>query len=183
MDVLPTKLLKMCLPEVVTMIGNIANSSFSSRHFREKNETGADYAATEEIRARRNKLQQFSTSNEFIDRFENIGKAGFVKTAATSTKLAQLSPTAIRMSLWSHDRHDTRQGCGRHLSGNGERQIHGSSRLSLDVSAAFDTIHHDITQNWLLNDFGVGGDALAWIRSHLSDRFSFVKVGRAASDR
>ncbi len=46
--------------------------------------------------------------------------------------------------------------------------------VSLDLSAAFDTIDHDILIDWLQNYTGIQGQALRWFRSYLSDRYHFV---------
>ena len=48
--------------------------------------------------------------------------------------------------------------------------------VSLDLSAAFDTISHDILLNRLDVEFSERGTALAWVKSYLSDRQQFVKI-------
>ena len=46
----------------------------------------------------------------------------------------------------------------------------------LDLSAAFDTIDHNILLHRLEHAFGIMGTALSWIRSYLSDRDQTVVV-------
>ena len=51
----------------------------------------------------------------------------------------------------------------------------------LDLSAAFDTIDHDILLRRLLVDFGISGVALQWMKSYLEGRSYCVKVGDTLS--
>ncbi len=51
----------------------------------------------------------------------------------------------------------------------------------LDLSAAFDTIDHDILIDRLQNYTGIQGQALRWFRSYLSDRYHFVYLNGKAS--
>ncbi len=53
----------------------------------------------------------------------------------------------------------------------------------LDLSAAFDTIDHNIFLNRLENFVGISGSALAWFKSYLSDRHQFVAVNEEVSYR
>lgn len=46
----------------------------------------------------------------------------------------------------------------------------------LDLSAAFDTIKHDILIQQLAHRFGIGGNVLAWLKSYLLDRVQRVSV-------
>ena len=48
--------------------------------------------------------------------------------------------------------------------------------MLLDLSAAFDTIDHNIHLNRLENYVGISGTALSWFKSYLSDRYQFVVV-------
>ena len=52
----------------------------------------------------------------------------------------------------------------------------------LDLSAAFDTIDHDILFNSLRDWFGVDGTVLRWIKFYLSNCKQKVKLGYSFSD-
>ena len=53
--------------------------------------------------------------------------------------------------------------------------------LLLDISAAFDTINHDLSLSRLKCRFGICGKALDWFSSYLSGRRQFVKVNDTSS--
>ncbi len=53
--------------------------------------------------------------------------------------------------------------------------------LLLDLSAAFDTVDHDILLQRLENRFRISGNVLAWIKSYLQNRKQFVSVGHEKS--
>ena len=55
----------------------------------------------------------------------------------------------------------------------------------LDLSAAFDTIHHQILLNRLTEWFGLGGEALKWVVSlsaYLQHRFQSVQISSIKSN-
>ncbi len=60
-------------------------------------------------------------------------------------------------------------------------RLHISLLVLLDLSAAFDTIDHDILIDRLQNYKGIQGQALRWFRSYLSDRYHFVYLNGEAS--
>jgi len=53
--------------------------------------------------------------------------------------------------------------------------------VGLDLSAAFDTINHDVLISRLESQFGVDSGASSWLRSYLTDRQQFVKLGDHSS--
>ncbi len=55
--------------------------------------------------------------------------------------------------------------------------------MLLDLSAAFDTIDHNILLNRLENSVGISGSALTRYKSYLSDRHQFVAVHEEVSYR
>ena len=55
--------------------------------------------------------------------------------------------------------------------------------ILLDLSAAFDTIDHDILFHHLENRFGVSGLALQWFKSYLSNRTYSVSLKSLPSSK
>ena len=53
--------------------------------------------------------------------------------------------------------------------------------VALDLSAAFDTIDHAVLLSRLSDTFGVTRTALNWIKSYLTARTSFVRIGSISS--
>ena len=54
--------------------------------------------------------------------------------------------------------------------------------VSLDLSAAFDTLDHSTMLHRLEHTFGVSGPALLWISTYLAHRTHYVRVDDASSD-
>ena len=53
--------------------------------------------------------------------------------------------------------------------------------LLLDLSAAFDTVDHNVMLHRLSHDVGVGQTALKWLKSYLSDRVQAVHINGSTS--
>jgi hypothetical protein len=53
--------------------------------------------------------------------------------------------------------------------------------VSLDLSAAFDTIDHTLLLSRLQTSFGITGNSLSWLSSYLSNRSQLVRIGQSAS--
>jgi len=53
--------------------------------------------------------------------------------------------------------------------------------VSLDLSAAFDSIDHSVLLDRLSHSFGVTDMALSWIQSYLTDRSYSVRLGQCSS--
>ena len=60
---------------------------------------------------------------------------------------------------------------------------HVTLLVLLDLSAAFDTIDHDVLIRRLQSSFGISGNALAWFHSYLSDRFQRVIIENVCSNK
>ena len=54
--------------------------------------------------------------------------------------------------------------------------------MLLDLSAAFDTVDHDLLLKILRNEIGIKGSALAWFSSFLKGRSQCIRLGRTTSE-
>ncbi len=88
-----------------------------------------------------------------------MGQSGFRPRHSTETALVKITNDLLLASD---------QGCI-------------SLLVLLDLSAAFDTIDHDILIDGLQNYTGIQGQALRWFRSYLSDRYHIVYLNGEAS--
>ena len=56
--------------------------------------------------------------------------------------------------------------------------------VMLDLSAAFDTVHHQKLLDHLYTSFGIRGSALEWLKSYLTGRSQFVTIkGERSTER
>ena len=56
-------------------------------------------------------------------------------------------------------------------------------RVFLDLSAAFDTVDHDVLLHRLEHRFGILDSALSWVRSYLTNRTQRIVIGNGKSSR
>ena len=52
----------------------------------------------------------------------------------------------------------------------------------LDMSAAFDTVNHNILLQRLENSFGITGSVNTWLRSYFTGRYQCVNIGGCSSN-
>ena len=53
--------------------------------------------------------------------------------------------------------------------------------VCIDLSAAFDTVHHEVLLEVFKHNFGVGDTAMAWFDSYLRPRSVKVLIGEETS--
>ncbi len=179
LDPVPTKLLKELLPVAEELLLNIINSLLSLGHvpkpfklvvikpFIKKPKLDpcelANYRPISNLPFMSKILEKvvsaqlcsFLLKNYIYEEFQS----GFRPRHSTETALVKITNDLLLASD---------QGCI-------------SLLVLLDLSAAFDTIDHDILIDRLQNYTGVQGQALRWFRSYLSDRYHFVYLNGEAS--
>uniref|UniRef100_A0A8C1W806 Reverse transcriptase domain-containing protein n=1 Tax=Cyprinus carpio TaxID=7962 RepID=A0A8C1W806_CYPCA len=179
LDPVPTKLLKELLPVAEKPLLNIINSSLSLGHVPKPFKLAvikplikkpqldpselANYRPISNLPFMSKILEKvvsaqlcsYLQKNDLYEEFQS----GFRPHHSTETALVKITNDLLLASD---------QGCI-------------SLLVLLDLSAAFDTIDHDILIDRLQNYTGIQGQALRWFRSYLSDRYHFVYLNGESS--
>ncbi|KAI2651726.1 hypothetical protein H4Q32_014472 [Labeo rohita] len=181
LDPIPSRLLKDLLPDLIDALLNIINSSLSLGYVPKTFKLAAIKPLIKKPQLDPNKLinyrpisnlpflskilekvvssqlSSFLQKNDICEDFQS----GFRPYHSTETALIRVTNDL----LLSSDR-----GCI-------------SLLVLLDLSAAFDTVDHNILLNRLENYVGISGSALAWFKSYLSDCYQFVAINEEVSYR
>lgn len=178
LDPMPTylilQLLDVLLPVITTMINLSFNTGYFAHAWKEAlvlpslKKPGLDvafknfrpvsnlpYISKLSERAAACQLTQYMTDNDLHSVFQSAYKPNH----STETALLKVK-NDILMNM--NDQHVT-------------------LLVLLDLSAAFDTVHHDILIARLKNDLGIEGDALSWLISYLSDRSQRISINGGTS--
>ena len=134
-------------------------------------------------------LKKDSLDHEVHKNFRSVSNLRFVSKATEKVVALRLN-----QHLVSNNIHEMFQSAYRigHSTETALTSIHNDILLAiddnscvilvlLDLSAAFDTVDHNILLGWLEHRFGITGKALFWLTSYLTDRTQFVKVANEHS--
>ena len=179
-DVIPTVILKRCVVVFAPAMAYLANLSFSSGVFPDEFKIGhvlqllkkdgldpgnpATYRPITNLSTLSKILEKLVLSRlrEHVHISENFNDLQSAYRPGHSTETAILKMTNdLNVAMESQS---------------------SSLLLSLDISAAFDTIHSNTLLERLREDSGIGGTALTWLRSYLTDRECYISIGDERSD-
>jgi hypothetical protein len=179
LDPLPMVLLKECLDDLVPHITTITNRSFADGKFPSSLKTA--YI--------RPLLKKPSLDKEVLKNYRPIANLAFLGKTIERIVSARLS-----LIIKEHHLADTFQSAYRPkhsietallrvqndlLSAMDDGQV--TALILLDLSAAFDTVDHNILLSRLRDCIGLRGSALKWCQSYLSNRPEYVRVGNSTS--
>ena len=174
LDPIPTSLLKQILPSIAVLIADIINTSLRDGIF-------PVYFKRTLVRPPLKK-----PGLDLLDRnYRPVANLGYISKLVEPVRAAQLVNHIERHSLTEvhqlayHPFHSTETALLKvktDIIGALENQ-EVACLILLDLSAAFDTIDHDILLNILENRFAVSGVALNWLRSYLTNRTQTIEIG------
>ena len=179
LDPIPTWLLKECLPSLLSWITNIVNQSLSSVM-----PTAYKEAILTPI------LKKTNLDTEQLKNYRPISNLSYVSKLIEKVVAKQI--TSYMSTNWLDE---TMQSAYRtnHSTETALIRIHNDILwaldrneavlfISLDLSAAFDTIDHKILLARLEHRLGITGNCLKWICSYLEDRKLRVAIDGEMSE-
>ena len=178
LDPLPTWLLKECINEVLPLITEIVNKSLQSGQMPKQLKHAL-------IRPHLKK----QNADLIMKNYRPVSNLAFLGKLIESAVITQFT-----QHLNSNNLHDKKQSAYKkaHSTETLLTKIHNDIMLNLDqgrlvmlilldLSAAFDTIDHDILIERLDLTYGIKGNALNWFRSYLKNRMSAVCINQSQS--
>ena len=181
LDPMPVSVLDKCADVLVPLILNIVNKSLTQGVFPQ----ALKHAVITPI------LKDPSLDPDDLKNYRPISNTPFVAKLIEKTVLLQLTSHLERNKLCSTTQSAYKEGhsCETLLldlvNDLQSLVIDGkiATVLLLDLSAAFDTIDHEILLHRLREKFKVTGVPLRWISSYLENRAFSVKIREASSSR
>ena len=179
LDILPTKLLKSCIGALLPPITTLLNLCLKESTF----PTSFKNAVVTPL------LKKSTLSQDDLSSYRPISNLSFL-----SKILERLICNRLLLHLNSFDSISPFQSAYRQFYSTETAllRIHDdlltamerkrvSALVLLDMTAAFDTVDHDILLTRLSSNFGLSGSALSFLSSYLSDRTQSVTIGSHSS--
>ncbi|XP_068704548.1 uncharacterized protein [Montipora foliosa] len=179
LDPIPASLLLKCLDSFLPTLVRIINLSLSKGVFPDS----LKVAKVTPI------LKKANADHEVFSNFRPVSNLQFLSKLIEKAVAYQLN-----CYLAEHDLHDLFQSAYKamHSTETALVRIHNDILQSvdagncvilifLDMSAAFDTVVHDVLLDRLANRFGVRDVVLSWFSSYLTNRKQFVGINESSS--
>ena len=179
LDVIPLWLFKHCLPELLPIVHYIVNQSLKD---------GIFPSALKEASIRPG-LKKPTLDVDDLKNYRPISNLSYLSKILEKAVHNQLCDYVNKNNLFSPHQSGYRQF---HSCETAVTKIHNDVLmmidgkenvllLLLDLSAAFDTINHDLLLKKLSSVYGIKNTALQWLKSYLSNRTYKVRVKKGTS--
>ena len=180
LDPIPTILLKACLDVLIKPITDIINASLCYGFFPD------DFKCAHVNPV----LKKSTVPKEELNSYRPISNLSFI-----SKILEKVVANRLRSHIYKNGLSNVSQSAYKqfHSTETALLKVHNDINLNidngkvtaltlLDLSAAFDTIDHNILITRLSTWYGISGTALSWFTSYLTDRQQAIKIGNCFSD-
>ena len=180
LDPLPTWLLKLLLDTLTPAITTIINLSLQNSHF----PAGMKKALVTPL------LKKTSLDKEVLKNYRPVSNLSFLSKVTEKAAMSQIATHVHENNLLSpvqsayRPSHSTETALLK-VQNDILRFLDSSQGvilILLDLSAAFDTIDHDILVSRLQTRMGIQGAAVDWIKSYLSNRYQCISVDGVTSE-
>ena len=179
LDPIPTWLLKKCGDPLILLIKEIVNMSLCSAHM----PNDLKKAILTPI------IKKLFLDPEVLNNFRPISNLTFISKIIEKIVASRLNDHMILNDLHdlmqsAYKKHHSTESALIYLFDDVLSALDLKRLIMLilqDLSAAFDTVDHDILLNRLEKRLGITGNALAWFRSYLSDRTQSVRINGTQS--
>ena len=180
LDEIPTKYLKQCIDQCITLITEIMNVSLREGLFVSTWKTAIVRPLLKK------KGLDLVNSN-----YRPVSNLNFLSKVLEKLALAQFNDHCAKYDLYPdyHSAYRQHYSCETALLKmvndilwNMESQ-QVTAMACIDLSAAFDTVDHTILMDVMRIKFGITGSALEWFKTYLSPRDFMVNVGESYSSR
>ena len=179
LDPMPTQLVKSCLDELLPIITRIVNESLCSGHF------PTTFKVAEVIPL----LKKSTLDPQALQSYRSVSNLKFISKVTEKAAIQQLQDYLAQYDLFPELQSAYRKN---HSCETALLRVVNDLLLAvddhmdaalvlLDLSAAFDTIDHDILSQRLETKYGITGKALGWFNSYIRGRTQVVKIGDTSS--
>jgi len=179
LDPIPTKLLIECLPELLPAITNIVNVSFTSGQFPPQIKT----ALVKPL------LKKANLNSDVFSNYRPVSNLPFISKVIERTistrLLSHMNENHLMDEMQSAYKvgHSTETALLRVQNDilTAVDKGKGIFAVFLDLSAAFDTIDHEVLLNFLSKKIGIKGKALSLLQSYFLNRSQRISIRDALS--
>ena len=179
LDPLPTSIAKKCIGSLKKILVHIINTSL----------TNSDVPSVLKHATIRPTIKDRDGDNNSLKNYRPVSNTSFVSKLLEKAALTQINSYVTTNNLHAayqsgyRKNHSCETAMIKVVNDITMMTHTGSAAILilLDLSAAFDTIDHNILINRLIQEFGIKEDVIDWIKSYLSNRTYSVKINNIDS--
>ena len=180
LDPMRSSLIVQCIDELLPVIASILNLSLQSGYFAEQWKEALVHPLLKKSGLDLKFQNLHPVSNlPFISKLTESAAANQMQTRMSVNHMYPVFQSAYRKQ---HSTETALLKVHNDILMNMNKQ-HVTLLVLLNLSAAFDTVNHDILLSRLQSNIGIGGSVLSWFESYLSERSQRIFVNGSVSNK